>query len=63
MLTSKGLGPYGAEGFLAEGSGRHTEQDEAGHDDGGYDSSGTTVLLRHDDNSGLQTDTLNTSDA
>jgi len=23
MLTSKGLGPYGGEGFLAEGSGRH----------------------------------------
>ena len=23
MFTSKGLGPYGGEGFLAEGSGRH----------------------------------------
>ncbi len=34
MFTSKGLGPCGGEGFLAEGSGRHMEQDEARHDDG-----------------------------
>ena len=39
MFTSKDLGPYGGERFLAEGSGRHTEQDEAGHDDRGDDNS------------------------
>ena len=33
MYTSKGLGPYGGEGILVGGSSRHTEQDEAGHDD------------------------------
>ena len=45
MLTSKGLGPYGGEGFLAGGSSRNTEQDEAGHDDSGNDSSKTTAIL------------------
>ena len=45
MLTSKGLGPYGGEGFLAEGSSRYTEQDEARHDDSGNDSSKTKIVL------------------
>jgi len=43
-VYKQGLGPYGGEGFLAEGSGRHTEQDEAGYDDSGDDSS-TCVMM------------------
>ncbi len=38
MLMSKGFGPYGGEGFLAGGSSRHTEQDEAGYDGSGNDT-------------------------
>ncbi len=41
----KGLGPYGGEGFCAEGSVRHAEQDEARHDDSGNDNDRTTAVL------------------
>jgi len=44
VSTSKGLGPCGGEGFLAGGSSRHTEQDEARHDDSGNDNSRTTAV-------------------
>jgi len=44
-LQARGLGPYGGEGFLARGSSRHTEQDEAGHDDSGNDNSKTIAIL------------------
>ncbi len=43
MFTSKGLGPHGGEGF-AGGSRRHTEQDEARHDDSGDDNRRTTAV-------------------
>ncbi len=45
MFTSKGLGPYGGEGFLAEWSGRYAEQDEARHADSGSDNGRTTAIL------------------
>jgi len=47
MFTRKGLGPYGGEGFLAEGSSRHAEQDDK----------------KRNDNSRYLTDSLDTSDA
>ena len=44
MSTSKGLGPYGGEGSRAGGSSRHTDQDEARHDDSGNDNSRATAV-------------------
>ena len=44
VSTSMGLGPYGGEGFLAGGSSRHTEQDEARHDGSRNDNSRTTAV-------------------
>ncbi len=49
-LLARGFGPYGGEGFLAEESSRHVEQDEAGHDDSTNDNGRTTAV--HDDKSG-----------
>jgi len=45
MFTSQGLRPYGGEGFLAEGSSRHQEQDATRHDDSGNDNCRTKPVL------------------
>ena len=39
-------------GFLQGGSSKHTEQDEASHDDSGNETAEQQHYLRHDDNSG-----------
>ncbi len=48
-LQARGLqarvGPYGGERFLAEGSSRHAEQDEARHDDSRNENGRTTAVL------------------
>jgi len=44
MFTSKGLGPYGGEGLLAEGSSRPAKQDEARHDVSTNDNGKTTAV-------------------